>query len=73
MNRIHVQTHIRAHKNNRNNFAFHFSAVGRGIYTCPGVGCRVAGGGCRVAGLAENITNSVKLELELGLSLAKNV
>ena len=35
-----------------------------------GVGCRVSGGGCRVAGLAENITNSVKLELELGLSLA---
>ena len=37
-----------------------------------GVGCRVSGGGCRVAGLAENITNSVKLELELGLSLAIN-
>ena len=36
-----------------------------------GVGCRVSGGGCRVAGLAENITNSVKLGLELGLSLAK--
>ena len=35
-----------------------------------GVGCWVSGGGCRVAGLAENITNSVKLELELGLSLA---
>ena len=64
MNRIHVQTHIRAHKNNRNNFAFHFSAVGRGIYTCPGVGCRVAG-------LAETITNSVKLKLKLRLSLAK--
>ena len=64
MNRIHVQTHIRAHKNNRNNFAFHFSAVGRGIYTCPGVGW------CRVAGLAETITNSVKLKLKLRLSLA---
>ena len=38
-----------------------------------GVGCRVSGGGCRVAGLAENITNSVKLELELGLSLAKKI
>ena len=33
-------------------------------------GCRVSGVGWRVVGLAENITNSVKLELELGLSLA---
>ena len=64
MNRIRVQTHIRAHKNNRNNFAFNFSAVGRGIYTCPGVGW------CRVAGLAETINNSVKLKLKLRLSLA---
>ena len=30
----------------------------------------MSGAGCRVAGLAENITNSVKPELELGLSLA---
>ena len=48
MNRIRVQTHIRAHKNNRNNFAFHFSAVGRGIYTCLGVRWRVSGFGFRV-------------------------
>ena len=31
---------------------------------------RVSGGGCRVAGLAETITNSVKLKLKLRLSLA---
>ena len=34
---------------------------------------RVSGvGWCRVAGLAETITNSVKLKLELRLSLAKS-
>ena len=64
MNRISVQTHIRAHNININYFAFHVSAVRQEIYTFPGVGW------CRVAGLAETITNSVKLKLELRLSLA---
>ena len=48
---------------NINYFAIHVQAKGREIYTFPGVGCRVAG-------LAETITNSVKLKLELRLSLA---
>ena len=33
--------------------------------------CVSGGGWCRAAGLAETITNSVKLKLELRLSLAK--
>ena len=71
MNRISVQTHIRAHNINIKYFAFHVSAVRQEIYTSPGVGwCRVSGVGCRVAGLAETITNSVKLKLKLRLSLA---
>ena len=51
MNRISVQTHIRAHNININYFAFHVSAVRQEIYTFPGVGwCRVSGVGCRVLG-----------------------
>ena len=46
MNRISVQTHIRAHNINIKYFAFHVSAVRQEIYTCPGVGC--LGVGCRV-------------------------
>ena len=37
MNRISVLTHIKAHNINLNYFAFHVSAVGQEIYTCPGV------------------------------------
>ena len=44
MNRISVQTHIRAHNININYFAFHVSAVRQEIYTFPGVRCRVSGG-----------------------------
>ena len=66
MNSISAQTHIRAHNINIKYFAFHVSAVRQEIYTCPGVGW------CRVAGLAETITNSVKLKLKLRLSLAIN-
>ena len=69
---ISVQNHIIAYNINIKYFAFHVSAVRQEIYTFPGVGwCRVSGVGCRVAGLAETITNSVKLKLELRLSLAK--
>ena len=63
MKRISVLTHIKAHNINLNYFAFHVSAVRQEMYTCPGVGCRVAG-------LAETITISVKLKLKLRLSLA---
>ena len=65
MNRISVQTHIRAHNINIKYFAFHVSAVRQEICICPGVGCRVSG----VAGLAETITNSVMLKLNQRLSL----
>ena len=71
MNRIRVQTHIRAHKNNRNNFAFHFSAMGRGIYTCPGVGCPAVSGGWISWNYNQLSQAKAEAETEFGKNVAR--